>query len=325
MNIFYLHPAPDVAATYLHDKHVVKMILESAQIICTVQARYGHDAPYKAAHANHPSTRWAGDRVAHYQWLVSHALALCGVYTRTYGKVHACEAVLRRFERSPTGLHTAGWCPPPQCMPPEFQVDGDPVAAYRQYYLARKVVQSKWTRRDVPPFVQLGESDMATAKKTAPKSAPAAKIAVVAPVEAVEAAEAAEATPRSRGPRGTTEDAVIRLTGEVNPKREGSKAHAVFSHYEDGMTIADFCAALEATNPDMVKEATPNLVYDCKHGFITIDGYEVPGGVVVKEAKEPKAPKAEKVAKEPKAPKKAKADPVVDAAVEAEAQDEVID
>lgn len=158
---------------------------------------------------------------------------------------------------------------------------------------------------------------MATAKKTAPttktaptKTAPAKKAAHV--VE-----ESAEAAPRTRGPRGVPETAVITLLVETNPKREGSKAHAVFSHYESGQTIADFCAALEATDAEMVKEATPNLVYDAKHGFIEIEGYEPPGGVVVKEVKQPK-PKAEKPAKGKKAPAEtAKAD--------AEAEEEVID
>lgn len=326
MNIFYLHPAPEVAASYLHDKHVVKMILESTQILCTVHARYGHVTQYKPTHQHHPSVVWAGDRVAHYQWLFAHAMALCREYTHRYSRTHACEAVLRRLERPPLGLHAGGWVPPPQAMPDEFKVPGDSVAAYRKYYLARKVVQSRWTRRDVPSFV-LGESNMATAKKTAPtaKTAPVAKTApakaaapakkAAAPV--VEQPEAAEATPRTRGPRGVPETAVITLLVEGNPKREGSKAHAVFSHYENGQTIADFCAALEATDPDMVKEATPNLVYDAKHGFIEIEGYTPPGGVIVKEVK----PKSEKPAKASKS-KKAAAE---QAAVEEEAAEEVVD
>lgn len=158
---------------------------------------------------------------------------------------------------------------------------------------------------------------MATAKKTAPtsKSTPAKKVAPVVEAPVVEAA----AIPRTRGPRGVPETAVITLLVEANPKREGSKAHAVFSHYENGMTIADFCAALEATDAEMVKEATPNLVYDAKHGFIEIEGYEPPGGVTVKEVKQPK-PKAEKPAKG--SGKKA---PAETAAADAEADEEVID
>lgn len=337
MNIFYLHPEPVVAATMQHDKHVVKMILETTQILSTVHARYGHNVGYKPTHANHPSTRWAGDSVAHYQWLFRHAQGLCREYTHRYGRTHACEAVLRALERPPTGLHTAGWVQPPQCMPDEFKVDGDSVAAYRKYYLGAKVVQSNWTRRARPDFVTLGVSNMATAKKTAPTSktvaaaktapakaaAPAAKTAPAkkaAPV-VVEQVEEAAAVPRSRGPRGTTEDAVITLLTEVNPKREGSKAHAVFSYYEDGMTIGAFADAL--AEADLGKEATPNLVYDSKMGYISIEGYEPPGGVTVKEVKV----KAEKPTKEAKAPKKGKTkeQAAEQAEADAAAEEEVVD
>lgn len=320
MNVFYLHEEPTVAATMLHDKHVVKMILESTQILCAVWWRYGQEAPYKQTHKNHPCVLWAGDSVWHYQWLFTHAVALCNEYTHRYGRVHACRAVLSRLERCPVGMHASGWRQPPQAMPDEFQVSGDPVSAYRKYYLARKVAQSCWTRRAVPAFVSLGDQTMATAKKTAPTS----KTAPVAPVKTASApapvVEEADVTPRTRGPRGVPETAVINVLVDTNPKREGSKAHAVFSHYESGQTIAEFCAALEATDPEMVKEATPNLVYDAKHGFIEIDGYTPPGGVVVKEVKQPK-PKSETAPKG----KKAKPAPADTAAADAEALEEVVD
>lgn len=322
MNILYLHPEPVVAATMQHDKHVVKMILESTQILSTVHARYGSTVEaYKPTHASHPCVRWAGDAVAHYQWLFRHAQGLCREYTGRYGRTHGCEAVLARLSRTPTGLHAPGWVPPPQCMPDEFKVAGDTVAAYRKYYLGAKVENANWTRRTRPSFLTQGKLEMATSKKTPPKKTPPKKSApVAAAVETpkVEAPTAeAAAVPRSRGPRGTTEDAVITVLVDGNPKREGSKAHAVFSHYENGMTIGAFADSLAAA--DLGKEATPNLVYDSKHGNISIEGYEPPGGVVVREAKAPKEPKAAK------APRAKKVKTAEEAAVEEEAQEEVID
>ena len=58
MNIFYLDKDPYKAASHFYDKHKVKMILESAQILCTAHHVYGNsdDVPYKQAHLNHPST-----------------------------------------------------------------------------------------------------------------------------------------------------------------------------------------------------------------------------------------------------------------------------
>jgi 6-phosphofructokinase len=131
-------------------------------------------------------------------------------------------------------------------------------------------------------------------------------------VEAPVAAEAAPKVPATRGPRGTVETAVITVLVGDNPKRAGSKAHTVFGHYQSGQTIAEFADALAAA--DLGKEATPNLVYDAKHGFIAIDGYD-PGEIVVKAAKEPKAPKEAKAPKAKKEKKAAEDTSAVEAAV----------
>ena len=55
MNIFYLSHDPEEAAQYQYNKHVVKMILESAQLLCTAHRELGNDdVPYKSTHKNHP-------------------------------------------------------------------------------------------------------------------------------------------------------------------------------------------------------------------------------------------------------------------------------
>lgn len=100
------------------------------------------------------------------------------------------------------------------------------------------------------------------------------------------AAEAVEAIARAkgpRGPRGVAEDAKIHLLVQANPKRPGSKAHAVFENYRHGMTVKEFTEAVGG-------DATAHLVYDAKHGHIKIDGHE-PGPVVEpkKRAKKEKA------------------------------------
>ena len=319
MNIFYLHREPIIAATMLHDKHVVKMILESAQVMSTVYARYKQAAQYKPTHHNHPSVLWAGDSVAHYDWLARHATAMCAEYTVRYGKIHACAEVIQALYRSPTGLHESKWVDPPQCMPEEFKVEGDTVAAYRNYYLGAKVVQSKWTRRAVPLFVTQGEIKMAKSKKS---------VAAEVETQAAEVETQAVATPRSRGPKGTTEAAVIIVLSEVNPKRPGSRAFDTFTHYSSGMTVGEYVDAM--TTAGIGDQATPALVYDAKHGFIEIEGYSVPGGVVEKAVKQPKAPKEPKTPKEPKAKKvKAEAGSTANTAtteqVEAETNQEVMD
>jgi hypothetical protein len=143
MNIFVLDKDPVLAAKYQCDKHVVKMCLETAQILCTALRRYGVDTPYKAAHKNHPCTLWAGDSLTNFLWLYDHGVALCKEYTLRYGKVHKSEAVINSTLDKSGILPSKGPTPFAQAMP-EVYKDECPVTAYRNYYLGEKLVFSKW-------------------------------------------------------------------------------------------------------------------------------------------------------------------------------------
>ena len=92
MNIFKLDESPVVSAKYACDKHVVKMILESAQMLCAVHPE--GTAPYKRSFYNHPCTKWVRESARNYEWLLLHAYALCAEYTSRYDKVHKSEAVI---------------------------------------------------------------------------------------------------------------------------------------------------------------------------------------------------------------------------------------
>ena len=76
MNIFYLDEDPFEAARLQYNKHVVKMILESAQMLCTAHHHYESsvDIPYKKAHYNHPSTKWTRENASNYSWLYRHMM-----------------------------------------------------------------------------------------------------------------------------------------------------------------------------------------------------------------------------------------------------------
>ena len=96
MNIFVLDKDPVKAAQVQYNKHVVKMILESAQMLCTAHHHYaekfGYDSsyiPYKKAHYNHPSTVWVRQNVHHYDWLWNHMIGLAEEYTNRYNKKQA--------------------------------------------------------------------------------------------------------------------------------------------------------------------------------------------------------------------------------------------
>ena len=140
MNIFYLHKDPYKAAELQYNKHVVKMILESAQMLCTAHHHYdnGDNVPYKKAHYNHPSTIWCRLNKNTYRWLYNHMIALGLEYTARYGKEHLtitkCKEPLACY---PPGMPNGKFIQPPQAMPDEYKRDCA-IHAYWLYYVYDK-------------------------------------------------------------------------------------------------------------------------------------------------------------------------------------------
>ena len=156
MNIFHLDTDPVISAQMMCDKHVVKMILESAQMLATVNHKCGKKATYKPTHANHPSTLWTGKSKSNYEWLKQHGIALCNEYTYRYGKVHKTEQYYYDEFDVPDVLADIGLTQFAQAMPDEYK-DSDPVIAYRKYYLGAKKEFARWTNRDIPAWFEYSD------------------------------------------------------------------------------------------------------------------------------------------------------------------------
>ena len=142
MNIFYLDKCPVKAAQVQYNKHVVKMILESAQMLCTAHHHYGNgdNVPYKKAHYNHPSTIWVRESDEHYDWLYNHMLALGREYNKRYNKEHlSIIKCTKPLFCSPKGIPYKKLVQPPQCMPDEYK-DKCSIKAYWNYYIGEKHV-----------------------------------------------------------------------------------------------------------------------------------------------------------------------------------------
>jgi len=140
MNIFYLDKDPVKAAKVQYNKHVVKMILESAQMLCTAHHHYGNgdNVPYKKAHYNHPSTIWVRDNCENYAWLYRHMIALGKEYTKRYGKTHLTITKCKEpLGSTPPDMPWLGFTQPPQCMPDEYK-DKCSIQAYWNYYIGEK-------------------------------------------------------------------------------------------------------------------------------------------------------------------------------------------
>jgi hypothetical protein len=164
MNIFYLDKDPIIAAQMSCDKHVVKMILESAQMLSTTHRVLDGDeyadkvGLYKLAHKNHPSTIWVRSSSKHYKWLYDHMIALMEEYTYRYGKHHATERLIEPLRIEPWLIPNNGFVDPPQCMP-EILKGKDTVLAYQTYYILEKSGFAKWSKREIPAWFMGGTND----------------------------------------------------------------------------------------------------------------------------------------------------------------------
>ena len=141
MNIFYLDKDPIAAAVVQYNKHVVKMILESAQMLCAAHHILGDpdDVPYKLAHKNHPCTIWVRENSLHYDWLYEHMMALGDEYTARYNKTHMSIDKCKHLNIHPRNIPHEIFEQPPQCMPDEYK-DECSVQAYWNYYIGEKHV-----------------------------------------------------------------------------------------------------------------------------------------------------------------------------------------
>jgi len=183
MNIFILDSNPTSAAKQMCDKHVVKMIIESGQMLSTAHRvldgdeyydlsrngrrikrwRLADDREnflYKASFMNHPCTRWTMETKSNYHWHTRHALSLCIEYTARYGKIHKAQPLIEFLDDTlPENIPDRDVQTPfPQAMPEEYK-NKCAVTAYRAYYLGEKKRFAKWKNTETPSWFLTGDPE----------------------------------------------------------------------------------------------------------------------------------------------------------------------
>lgn len=167
MNVFYLNEDPKQCAEEHCDKHVVKMVIEYAQLLSTAhrvldgkevegRTKTGRKAKrfvlsdsrdsklYLASHLKHPDEIWIQKSCKHYQYVYDLFNNLCDEFTKRYGKKHLTDTKLRNIlAMHPENIPCGDFEQPPQCMP-DYCKSEDSITAYKNYYINEKKAFATW-------------------------------------------------------------------------------------------------------------------------------------------------------------------------------------
>ena len=157
MNIFILDKDVKKCAQYHCDKHVVKMILETAQLLCGVHHmtdQVTDQVPYKLSHKNHPCAIWSRESLSNYLYLCDLGLELCKEYTYRYGKRHKSQDVIEWCVTNKPNICDKEFTEPARAMPNEYKVDSV-VESYRNYYIGEKSKIAVWKNREIPEWFKM--------------------------------------------------------------------------------------------------------------------------------------------------------------------------
>jgi hypothetical protein len=167
MNIFYLDKSPIVSAKAMTNKHVVKMILETAQLMSTAHHVLDGDnlivnrnRIYKKTHVNHPSAIWVRESIGNYLWTRDHLYALLQEYAIRFNKSvndHKTYDVFTNLFYPPLHINSNFDTTPMRIAitDTKHHVPNNPIASYRNYYIAEKLKLDSTTPDDIKRFYEV--------------------------------------------------------------------------------------------------------------------------------------------------------------------------
>lgn len=149
MQLFVLDDDPYTAGRYYYDTHVIKILVEAAQMMCT--AYPAGVPPYKHTHVNHRCAKWVRECSGNFRWTLSLAYSLAHQYTKRFNKTHKTSNVLAWIDLHKPEIPNGYRTPFVQNIPEELRLE-DPVLSYRKYYMTVKRHLAKWTKTEKPDW-----------------------------------------------------------------------------------------------------------------------------------------------------------------------------
>lgn len=164
MNIFILSKDQKKCVEYMFDKHIVKIILEIVQMLCTAKRLIDHDKEeeleglYKIAHKNHPVTKWIRESEGNYIWTTKLLEEMHNEWRYRFGhseeKFHKSYLVYKTIKQPK--FEKVEMTNFPQAMPEQYKCENDAVTAYRNYYMSpEKSKLMSWKKREKPEWFVL--------------------------------------------------------------------------------------------------------------------------------------------------------------------------
>ena len=164
MNIFVLSETPKIAAEYHCDKHVIKMILESAQMLSTAFSNneeyenlIKNKKIYRKTHFNHPCAKWARECIENWNWLRDLSYWLNEEKKYRYNSGDHKSWIMIKNMSAPNLKENASTTPFQCCMPDYCKTSQDPIENYRNYYINEKQRILKYTKRHIPDWIYKNE------------------------------------------------------------------------------------------------------------------------------------------------------------------------
>ncbi len=164
MNIFFLSFDVHECSEWMVDRHIVKMILEYCQLLCTahrVLDGVNNKLPdenldsqlYKSTHVNHPSAKWVRESIHNYMWLFKMLIATLDEYTYRYNKIHASSRLVEYLKNPPDNIIIGKFTCPPPAMPDEYKKSTS-IESYKTYYIYGKKHLHSWKKREPPIWIK---------------------------------------------------------------------------------------------------------------------------------------------------------------------------